>query len=130
MSKETIRVPFLFRRFGRKVNLSVGLSILAVIIAARAFLLSVSAYHIEYGSAEGRVDKHRIVATAFSEFVQENCIDDRNSLCEMYVRNAEEYLNTYAAVVERESSRLTDQQYDGHLWEMQRVRITLAVAEL
>jgi hypothetical protein len=106
------------------------MSIAALIVSVGALLISNSAYRIEFAAADGRIDKHRVVATAFSDFVEGSCIAESNSLCEMYLRNTRDYLETYAAAVERESSRLTDRQYDSHVWEMQRIRITLAAAEL
>lgn len=113
-----------------KANLATALSIVALFVSAGALWIANSVYRIEYASADGRIDKHRVVAAAFSEFVESNCIEETNSMCEMYVRSTQEYLDIYAAAVERESSRLTDSQYDSHQLELQKIRITLAVAEL
>lgn len=124
------RVSDALRKVVAKANIATIFSIVALVFSASALWLSYSAYQTEYVSAEERINKHRAVATAFSEFVDDNCIDERTPLCDTYIRNTKDYLHTYASSVERESSRLDGGQYDSHLWEMQRIRITLAVAEL
>ncbi len=124
------RISDAVRKVIARANIAAVISIVALMFSACALWLSYSAYQTEYVSADERINKHRVVATAFSEFVEGNCIDEKTSLCDMYLRNTKDYLYTYASAVERESSRLDGGQYDSHLWEMQRIKITLAVAEL
>lgn len=130
MSTRLVSVSAVIRKLAARANLATIISIAALGVAIAGFAVSWSAHQIQYTSADGRIDKHRTVATAFAGFVRSNCIDEMNSLCETYLRSTQEYLETYAAAVEREAARLTDAQYDAHLWEMQQVRITLAVAEI
>ena len=130
MSTRIASVSAVIRKLAARANLATVISIAALGVAIAGFAVSWSAHHIQYISSDGRIDKHRAVVTAFAGFVRSNCIDETNSLCATYRRSTEEYLDTYAAAVEREAARLTDAQYDAHLWEMQQVRITLAVAEL
>jgi len=113
-----------------RANVSLTLSIIAILISVISSSLSYSTFRLEYGSAEERIGPHRTLAIAFSGFVESNCINERNALCGMYVQNAHRLLKDYQEAIERESSRLSQQQYRSHQMTMQIIRTNLAVAEL
>ena len=113
-----------------RANVSLSLSFIAILISVISSLFSYSTFKLEYGSAEGRIGPHRTLAIAFSDFVESNCIDERNSLCDMYVQNTQRFLDDYQEAIERESSRLSEQQYKSHQMTLQIIRTNLAVAEL
>lgn len=95
-------------------RVSLAVSLLALGVAAVSLHFAYNAHEVEYGSAPGRVEPHKALAQSFADHVQINCVKEHTDLCSNYIESAERLLEEYRAAVERESSRLTEDEYLTH----------------